>query len=245
MKKMPTFDILILLGRPASGKSEIIHYLKNTDLQERIRRFHIAEFEEIDDFPMLWAWFEEDRILEEMGNPRLHTTPDGYFKYKYLWDLLVRRIGLEYKKRLDKNPAYHESRTAILEFSRGSEHGGYTSAFHQLTPEILKAAAVMYIDVPYDESLRKNRKRYNPKDPGSILQHSLPDEKMERLYRETDWEAFTACDPEYIELKGVRVPYTVFENEDDVTTPGKAPLGDRLETTLSLLWRLYHGKKPA
>lgn len=245
MKEKDTFDILILLGRPASGKSEIIHYLKNTDLQGRIRRFHIAEFEEIDDFPMLWAWFEEDRILEEMGLPRLHTTADGYFKYKHLWDLLIGRIGLEYKKRLDKNPAYHESRTAILEFSRGSEHGGYTSAFHQLTPEILEAAVVMYIDVSYDESLRKNRKRYNPKDPGSILQHSLPDEKMERLYRETDWEAFTTRDPEYIKLKGKRVPYTVFENEDDVTTGQTDELGIRLEDRLSFLWRLYSGKKPA
>ncbi|HUT65128.1 MAG TPA: hypothetical protein VMZ05_03155 [Spirochaetota bacterium] len=245
MKKKDPFDILILLGRPASGKSEIIHYLKNTALQGRIRRFHIAEFEEIDDFSMLWAWLEEDRILEEMGNPRLHTTADGYFKYKYLWDLLVRRIVIEYKKRLDKNPAYHENRTAILEFSRGSEHGGYNSAFHQLTPEILEAAAVMYIDVSYDESLRKNRKRYNPKDPGSILQHSLPDEKMERLYRETDWEAFTARDPEYIELKGIMVPYIVFENEDDVTTGQAEELGKRLEDRLSLLWRLYHGKKPA
>ena len=245
MKEKDTFDILILLGRPASGKSEIIHYLKNTALQDRIRRFHIAEFEEIDDFPMLWAWLEEDRVLEKMGNPRLHTTADGYFKYKYLWDLLVRRIVIEYKKRLDKNPAYHENRTAILEFSRGSEHGGYISAFHQLTPEILEAAAVMYIDVSYDESLRKNRKRYNPKDPGSILQHSLPDEKMERLYSKTDWEAFSAHDPEYIGLKGIRLPYAVFENEDDVTTGQTEKLGKRLEDRLSLLWRLYHGKKQA
>jgi hypothetical protein len=40
-----TFDILILNGRPAAGKSEVIDYLKKTPLEERIRRFHIGAFE--------------------------------------------------------------------------------------------------------------------------------------------------------------------------------------------------------
>jgi hypothetical protein len=25
----------------------------------------------------LWAWFEEDRLLSELGHERLHTTSDG------------------------------------------------------------------------------------------------------------------------------------------------------------------------
>lgn len=255
MKERNTFDILILLGRPASGKSEIIHHLKNTKLTNRISRFHLGRFEEIDDFPMLWAWFEEDRILEELGHPRLHTTSDGYFKHTCLWDLLIRRIGLEYKKRVAKNPFYHEQFTSIVEFSRGSEHGGYKRAFTHLDPEILKCCAVMYIDVSYEESLRKNRVRYNPKDPGSILQHSLPDEKMKRLYRDTDWEDFTASDTEYIVVKrdhlqngikipnGIRIPYALFENEDDVTTDMSDELGNRLEKTLGGLWNLLMKQK--
>jgi hypothetical protein len=98
------FDILILLGRPAAGKSELIRYLRSVPAPERRRRFHIGDFEELDDFPMLWTWFEEDAILSEMGRPRLHTTPDGYFKERWLWDLLVRRIGLEYRKRSRDRP---------------------------------------------------------------------------------------------------------------------------------------------
>jgi hypothetical protein len=46
------FDILLLIARPAAGKSEIIDYLKNLPQDERRRRFHIGEFDEIDDFPM-------------------------------------------------------------------------------------------------------------------------------------------------------------------------------------------------
>ena len=93
------FDILILIARPAAGKSELIDYFKKVPVRERERRFHVGEFEEIDDFPMLWAWFEEDKILADMGKDRLHTTPDGYFKHSYLWDLLIRRICFEYEKR--------------------------------------------------------------------------------------------------------------------------------------------------
>jgi hypothetical protein len=53
MRSKDTFDILLLIARPAAGKSEIIDYLKRTALEERVRRFHIGEFAEIDDFPML------------------------------------------------------------------------------------------------------------------------------------------------------------------------------------------------
>ena len=67
------FDILLLLARPAAGKSEVIHYLKSLPPEERLKRFHLGELVELDDFPMLWTWFEEDDLLERMGHPRLHT----------------------------------------------------------------------------------------------------------------------------------------------------------------------------
>ena len=105
MDDQATFDILLLIARPAAGKSEIIDYLKRTDVVERRQRFHIGNFEEIYDFPMLWTWFEEDAILAELGHPRLHTTEDGYFRWHYLWDLLIRRICQEYSKRLRNDPA--------------------------------------------------------------------------------------------------------------------------------------------
>lgn len=53
-----TFDILVLLARPAAGKSEIIAFLKGMDPTERAQRFHIGTLEEVDDFPMLWTWFK-------------------------------------------------------------------------------------------------------------------------------------------------------------------------------------------
>ena len=234
-----TFDILLLIARPAAGKSEIIDYLKRTDGDTRRQRFHIGDFEEIDDFPILWTWFEEDRILSELGHPRLHTTEDGYFKANYLWDVLIRRICLAYNKRLRDNPAYHDRFTTIIEFARGSEHGGFARAFEHLSQEVAQRAAILYINVSYEESLRKNRRRFNPDRPDSVLEHGLPDAKMERRYKESDWGQISAADPEFITIQSQRVPYVVFENEDDVTTGRGEALGQRLEETLGRLWRLY------
>ena len=232
----PTFDILFLVARPAAGKSEIIDYLKRTDAAERVRRFHIGAFAEIDDFPMLWPWFEEDAILERMGKPRLHTDADGYFLHEYLWHLLIERMALEVTKLRRDQPADAARPTAIIEFARGSEHGGFREAFAHFPAEMLRRGAILYIDVSWEESLRKNRKRANPKRPDSILEHSVPDEKLTRLYKESDWAEFSADHPRVIPINGVNVPYAVFANHDDVTTGRGDALGQRLEETLGKLW---------
>lgn len=239
MKEKTTFDIILLIARPGAGKSEIIDYLKKTAPIERIERFHVGEFDEIDDFPMLWTWFEEDELLEKMGHPRLYTDQQGIFLYQYLWDLLIERIGLEYQKKLRDILNYDELFTTIVEFSRGTEHGGYRSAFSHLSPEMLKKIAVLYIDVSWEESLRKNRKRFNPEKPDSVLEHGLADWKLERLYKEVDWNEVSGIDSRYLPIQGVQVPYVVFENEDDVTTQRGVALGERLEQALRKLWVLY------
>ena len=239
MEKKNAFDILVLNARPAAGKSEVIDYLKRCSLDERKNRFMVAEFEEIDDFPMLWTWFEEDDILEKMGYPRLHSDEDGYFKGEHLWHLLIRRMCFDYKKRLTRIPDYHQTYTTIIEFSRGSEHGGYQAAYQHLSREVVERMAILYLDVSYSESLRKNRARFNPNKPDSILEHGLPDKKLERLYKEVDWHELVKDDPAYLPIQGVKVPYVVFENEDDVTTARGEALGDRLEARLQTLWQRW------
>lgn len=235
-----TFDILFLIARPGAGKSEIIDYLKRSDEPLRRARFHVGPFVELDDFPLLWAWFEEDRLLARMGHPRLHTDADEYFLHRYLWDLLIERLGLAYTKLLRDQPHYHAAGgTVVVEFARGQEHGGFRTAFQHVPIAMLQRGAILYLDVSWAESLRKNRARANPERPDSILQHSLSDEKLARLYQESDWADFSAADPERIVIQGVSVPYAVFPNEDDVTTARGPALGHRLEATLARLWRSY------
>jgi len=233
------FDILLLIGRPASGKSEIIDFLTRTPLHARRRRFHAGELDILDDFPILWGWFEEDHILStKLNRPRLYTDEEGYFNHPSLWHLLIERLSLIYEKRLRDDSAYHTHTTALIEFSRGSEHGGYRAAIPHLSDEILRRAAVLYVNVSFAESLRKNRRRFNPNRPDSILEHGLSDEKMERLYREDDWAEVAPGPSGFMDVRGIKIPYSVFENEDDITTGKPDLLSARLESTLGQLWDL-------
>ena len=242
MTDQPIFKILTLLARPAAGKSEVMDYLKRTPLDERIKRFHVGEIAELDDFPMLWTWFEEDALLERMGHPRMHTDKDGYFLHQYQWDLLIERICLDYQKLVRDHPDYHQTHTVLVEFSRGTEHGGYRSAFEHISQEVAQKMAVLYLDVSWEESLRKNRKRFNPNKPDSILEHGLEDAKLERLYKEVDWLDVSAGDPKRLHINGQVVPYVVFDNSDDVTTPRGEELGKRLQGCLERLWDTYSKK---
>jgi hypothetical protein len=236
---MDHFNILILIGRPASGKSEILDYLLHLSPAERLARFHLGNLDVLDDFPLLWAWFEEDHLLAtRFEAPRLHTDELGYFQYEYLWHLLIERLELEYRKRQRDDSNYHAHTSTLFEFARGREHGGYREAFRHFSPELLGRAGVVYVQVSFAESLRKNRKRFNPQRPDSILEHGLPDEKMERLYAKDDWQELSAPDPDYLHLGDLRVPYAVFENEDDVTTNTPDLLAARLEQVLGRLWEL-------
>jgi hypothetical protein len=237
--KSNQFDILLLIARPAAGKSEIIAHLKSVPIEERINRFQIGEFEELDDFPMLWTWFEEDIILSQLGHQRLHTDNDLNFLYTHLWDVLIERINLEYSKKIRDEPAYHDRKTIIIEFARGTSHGGFSRAFKHLSEDIANQLAILYINVSWEESLRKNRARFNPDRPDSILEHGLSDEKLEELYRQVDWNELTSNHPDALDIQGVSVPYVVFENEDDVTSQGGSLLGDRLEDSLSRLHKKY------
>ncbi len=238
--------VLLLLGRPASGKSEIIDYLTRREAPER-QLLHVASPVVLDDFPLLWEWFEEDDLLARMGKPRLHTTADGYFSERHLWDVLIRRLCLEYDKRRAADPDLHAGHSVIIEFSRGTEHGGYRAAFQHLSDAVLEAASVLYVRVSYEESLRKNRRRFNPNRPHSILEHALPDEKLERLYRHDDWDELPRGPDGSLLVRGRSLPSAVFENEDDVTTPWRESqdgkeLGRRLQGALRELWDRQPGR---
>jgi hypothetical protein len=238
---MHFFPLLIFNARPAAGKSEITDFMRQVPVKERIARFHIGPIHVLDDFPMLWTWHEEDRLLELVfQRPRLHTTLDRYFIHHDMWHLLIRRLCLDYGKwRRDEKEAH----TVILEFSRGSEHGGYRAAYENLSDPVLGQAAVLYVRVSYQESRRKNRIRFNPARPDSILEHGLPDARLEHLYRGDDWEDFTAGDPDYMQVSDWRLPYVVFDNEDDVTTSGGPEMEERLQEAMDRLWRLWQERQ--
>jgi hypothetical protein len=101
---------------------------------------------------------------------------------------------------------------------------------------VLARACTVYIKVSWNESLRKNRRRRNPDKPDSILEHSLEDKKMEFLYKESEWERFSAPDPDYLHVGDHRVPYAVFDNEPEKTDRPEV-LGAHLEEVCARLWQ--------
>ena len=234
-----TFQVVILIGRPAAGKSEVIDYLKKLSEDERRAKLHIAPFDEIDDFVWVWQTFEDDDIRAKHGKPRLNTTPDHYFLDPFIWNLFIEKMNLEFAKRLVRDPRYLDNRTVLLEFSRGGENG-FGEAFSYLSDEILTRAAIVYVGVPYEESLRRNRRRARPGKEDSILYHSLSDDKMAAYYKTNDWGKLSDGKSDgVIEIKGHRVPFAVFQNEPE-KTDDPAKLGPALEEVFGKLWTLFH-----
>jgi hypothetical protein len=229
------FETIILIGRPAAGKSEVIDFLKKTPAPERARRFHVGPFTEIDDFPFVWETFEIDDLLERLGQPRVFTTKDYFFLGDHLWNLFIERINLEFQKRLARDAAFTTRETVLVEFSRGGERG-FAEAFGHLSDEILRRAGIVYINVSYEESVRKNHRRFDPAQADSILYHSLPDAKMERYYRTNDWERLSGGRKAgVIRVRSFDVPFAVFDNEPE-RTGDPAKLGPALEEVFGTLW---------
>ncbi len=238
---MKHFPILIITGRPAAGKSEVIDYLKKCDPIVRLERFNIANFEELDDFLYVWETFELDDLMSQMNKPRVWTDEKYWFKEEYIWDLYIKRLSLDYKKKITKDPTYHERITTIIEFARGGENA-IQNALSFFSDEILERAVLMYIKVTYEESVRKNRRRARKGEEDSVLFHSLPDDKMEFYYKKNDWEEIENKDPEFIHIRNYAIPYAVFDNMPEKTLD-PVLIGEELEKVTSRLWSLYQKKK--
>jgi hypothetical protein len=193
---------------------------------------------EIDDFPYVWQVFEDDDILQKMGKPRVFSKPDLYFTGDWVWDFFIRKVNLAFAKCLARDPDHGEKHTTLVEFARGGDDG-IAHALSELSDDILKRAALLYIKVSYEESVRKNRRRARPGQEDSILYHSLPDAKMEYYYKTNDWEKLSnGRDEGAITVKGHTIPFAVLRNEPEVTdTPEHlaAPLAE----TLDRLWKLW------
>ena len=236
-----TFDVLLLLGRPASGKSEFIDFMERLPAGERAERFHIAPFRVVDDFPMLWDRFMDDDVWEELGRPRLHSkrcdgnyavTDDG------LWSLLIEKINRRAEPMVAP-PGRLDRRTLIIEFSRGGP-SAYADALERLSPAILERAAILYVAVSFRESWRRNVARYDEARRDGILTHSVPREEMERTYGTDDWEAIAGPSHGEIEVRGRRVPYATMGNEPESTDP--VVLAERYAAALNPLHAAWRSK---
>jgi thymidylate kinase len=227
------FDVLLLLGRPASGKSEFIDFMTACPSRRRASGYHIAPFDVVDDFPMLWELFEDDDLWEGLGRNRLYSKRcNGNYAVidDGLWPFLIGKIDRAVKPALDRT-----GRTTIIEFSRGGS-SGYADALPSLSDQILTRAAILYVSVSFEESWRRNIARYDKSDKGGILTHSVPRDEMEKTYGTDDWFHLAPSEVGTIDVRGIRVPYATMLNEPESKDP--AVLGPRYRAALDPLFEL-------
>lgn len=241
-----TFDHLLILGRPAAGKSEFIDFMKNISDSERSKKYHIAAFDEVDDFVWIWDKFVEDDLWERVDQPRLYSrnympgnpgmAPEGEKLFKFC----VRKFNEEVLKKYLSRPEYYDNHTLFLEFARGNKPT-FKDALNDLDPEILKRAAIFFIDVTRDESWRRNVTRYQEKLKHSVLAHMVPKETFDYYYSDHNWFELTENKSHgYLKIHGVSVPFVTMNNEPESTDP--LVLDQRYGNALRKLFELYLGR---
>lgn len=238
-----TFDHLILIGRPACGKSEFIDFMKKMPEDERARKFHIGKISELDDFIWLWQKFEDDDIWEAMGKGRLYSkiSQHAYIvASSELLEYMFYKFNYEIKKRYLGNKIFYEDSTLLVEFARGSKmDGGYKKALSLLSREVLEKSAILYVDVSYEESRRRNIARYEEKLKHSVLAHKVPEEDIVRFSSETDWHDLTnKKDSGVLDLNGLKVPFVTMHNEPEL--PPGPEIAARYESALDRLFEIYN-----
>jgi thymidylate kinase len=232
-----TLDVLLLLGRPASGKSEFIDFMTHISSDHRAREFFIAPFQIIDDFPILWDLFQQDDVWESVGRGRLFSRrSDGNYAVTEdsVWGFLIEQI----KKRVLASPSFTSSnrrQTLIIEFSRGGS-SGYQDALTRLSPAILERAVALYVSVSFEESWRRNIARYDAKKRDGILTHSVPREEMERTYGTDDWHTLSEGPHGLLRIGDIDIPYATMSNEPESKVPDV--LAERYRAALGPLFAL-------
>ncbi|MCK4649221.1 hypothetical protein KAT51_06840 [bacterium] len=213
-----TFNIILFLGRPGAGKSEVIDFLEKTPLNMRIKRYYIGDYIVLDDFKFLWEKGEEDDMIEELGRERLYTYTHktGYgASNSFLFKLLIKKFNQAFKNLYHEYKNIFEKHTVFIEFSRGGKEE-YAQALSLFDKYILENSVLLYMKVSYKEAYRRNIRRYETKKKNTILQHTVPVEIMKK-YKTDDWDQLISSSKQYVNINDVLIPYAVLKNEPEIT----------------------------
>lgn len=228
------FKKIILLGRPASGKSEFIDFLKKTPASRCSERYHIGPFQELDDFLWLWQKFQEDDLWEKAGHKRQFSkgAEHGYLITDgSVLDFCFARFNWEWEK-LPKEG------TTFIEFSRGKGDGGYRYALNKLSDSLLKDSGILFLWNTYEEACRRNEARFQEKLKHTVLAHKVPEEDMVRFGKEIDWLELTHGKPSgTIPVRDFKIPFVTMNNMPEIVD--EKLLDARYKAALDQLMEIY------
>jgi hypothetical protein len=208
--------------------------LMNEDYRDLVNRHQPAP-----ESAARWIFDRFDRARGVVGAPLVFADLDPS-----LVGELAKALEKECRDLLVKKNAEHpdtlEGKTVVIEFARGGADQsplplvapyGYRYSLAQLAPKILDKAAILYIWVTPEESRRKNLHRTDPNDPGSILNHGVPNAVMYGDYGCDDmqWLLDNSDRPHTVKVEREgrtwHLPVGRFDNREDLTTFIRDDLG--------------------
>jgi len=130
-----TFDIVLLLALPASGKSEVRRYLTNVPPESLRKDFHIGENLQLDDFPYVHLMRRIDDELSGLGKARMFfKAGDKPFINPNDWGTLIHILNEDYYDLMRKNVISAESagRLLMLRIDKAGEKAGISPRLAKL-----------------------------------------------------------------------------------------------------------------
>lgn len=110
-----TFDIVLLMALPASGKSEVRRFLANVEPERLQKDFHIGPNLQLDDFPYVHMMRRADDQLAKLGKNRVFfKSGDKPFINPKDWGTLIHLLNEDYHDLMKKNVVKTDSAADLL-----------------------------------------------------------------------------------------------------------------------------------
>jgi hypothetical protein len=110
-----TFDIVLLMALPASGKSEVRRFLANVEPERLQKDFHIGPNLQLDDFPYVHMMRRADDQLAKLGKNRVFfKSGDKPFINPKDWGTLIHLLNEDYRDLMGKNVVKADSAADLL-----------------------------------------------------------------------------------------------------------------------------------
>ena len=109
-----SFDIILLVALPASGKSEVRNFMANLEPERLLREFHIGANLQLDDFPYVHMMRRIDNELEAMGESRIFYPGEEPFCDGRDWGTLCCLLNEDYHDLMNRNVSRPDSAAKLL-----------------------------------------------------------------------------------------------------------------------------------
>lgn len=141
--KKNVFDVVLLIALPASGKSEVRHFMANLDHEVLRSEFHIGDNLQLDDFPYVHMMRRIDNELQAMGEERVFYPGEEPFIDGRDWGTLCNLLNEDYHDLLNRNSAATDSAAELLfeRIDRAGAQAGIPPRMGLLRNEVRKRLA--------------------------------------------------------------------------------------------------------